>query len=162
MSEGDGNFKVSPHFSFHELTRTDKAGFQEANRMIAPGLLVPANALAWGILEGVRRRFDMPLIVHSAYRCEELNQAVGSSDTSQHIRFEACDFHIAGGDTKETWKWIWKQSMLPFGQLIFEAVGNASWIHISLGHPFRSLDRSGQVMTYDGREYTHVERAWVD
>ncbi len=152
------DFKISPHFSFHELSRTDKAEWQEANRQIQPGKLVPANALAWGILEGIRRRFAKPLIVHSAYRCPELNEAVGGEDTSQHPRFEAADFHVKDIDNEEVWNWVRKLSMLPFGQLILEP----SWIHVSLGYPFRSKASSGQVLTYDGRTYEHIGRAWFD
>lgn len=154
---------LSPHFSFSEMTRTDNRRFLEKNRQ-PPIELIPAGiALCTTLLEPIREHFKAPLIVHSAYRCPELNTAIKGSPTSQHRLLEACDFHLHGVDMTETWEWIWKESGLKFGQLLLEGFSQSyphpGWIHISLGAPFRDSKKCGQVMTYHiaTNKYTTVD-----
>ena len=112
----------------------------------------PLGRLCTQILEPIRAKWG-PVIVHSGFRCKALNDAVGSKDTSQHMRGEACDFHVLGrlnGEPlKEVFIWIWKQSGLKFGQLIWEC---GTWIHVSLP----TLKQNQQVMDYDGKKYTKL------
>lgn len=142
---------LSPHFSFQEMTRTDNRRFLDKNRQPPPEHLAAGEALCATLLEPIRAHFGKPLIVHSAYRCPELNTAIKGSPTSQHKLFQACDFHIHGVDMTETWEWI-AESGLPFGQLILEGFSVShpypGWIHISLGAPWRDPKRCGEVMTY--------------
>ena len=146
------DLQISPHFTWHELTRTDHADLQEANRIVPAPMTISANALAWGILEPIRRHFGQPLVVHSAYRCQKLNERVGGSVTSQHMAFKAADFHMIGVSNSDVWEWVAK-SGLPFGQLIHEP----SWIHVSLGWPLYEKHKSGRVMTFDGSNYDLID-----
>lgn len=70
---------------------------------------------------------DRPVVVHSAYRSPQVNAQVGGSPTSQHMRGEACDFHVLGLSVPETFEII-RRSALEYDQLIEEA---ASWVHVS-------------------------------
>lgn len=127
------DFKLTEYFTFFELTRTDRAEFQELNRR--KGLCYPAEltGLCRIILEPVRAHCGKPVIVHSGFRCFELNTAVGGSANSQHMLGQAADFHVDGVSVDDVFSWLWKKSGIPFGQLIDERRGADRWIHASTG-----------------------------
>ena len=60
-------------------------------------------------------------------------RAVGSKDTSQHIKGEAVDFEVPGITNLEIFYWI--KDNLDFDQLILEYykkdVPNSGWVHAS-------------------------------
>jgi len=146
---------ISPHFTLKELTKTDLAKFRTVNSNPPEELLPAAKALCETLLEPIRAHFDAPVIIHSGYRCPKLNQAIGGSKTSQHMKFEAADFHIVGHDLAEVWNWIGRESGLPFGQCILEggSLDKPTWIHLSLGPPWRPAKTSGQLLKFDGKRY---------
>ncbi len=136
------NYQLSPHFTFFELTKTDKPQFQEANRDVPDEMLRNLYALAWGILEPVRVHYNRPLHVHSCWRCPLLNRALaGASSTSQHCYAQAADFDVDGIPSKDLFDWIRLRSRLPFGQVIHEP---PSTVHLSLGKPI--WRRSGEAL----------------
>jgi hypothetical protein len=101
---------LSTHFSLYEMTRTDNAKLQDANRDVTDDQVGKLTMLA-GWLEGGARPLVGPMRVHSAYRCDALNGVLpGHSSTSQHPKCEAVDFDrglgtepsIAGGLTAKT------------------------------------------------------------
>jgi zinc D-Ala-D-Ala carboxypeptidase len=147
--------KVSPHFTLSELTRTDVPRFQVVNTSPPPGLMAAAKALCETLLEPIREHFGKPVIIHSAYRCPGLNAHIGGAKSSQHMKFEAADFHIVGEDLSEVWAWIGYKSGLKYGQCILEggSLANPTWIHISLGAPWRPEKVSGQLLKFDGKRY---------
>ena len=127
------DFKLSDHFTFYELTRTDKPEFQTVNREKAQGYVSELTGLCRIILEPVRAHYGRQVIIHSGFRCEELNAAIGGSKTSRHLQGMAADFHIAGVPLDDAFLWLWKESDIPFGQLIDERRNNSRWLHISAG-----------------------------
>lgn len=80
-------------------------------------------------LEKVRALLDKPIHVNSWYRCPELNTAVGSKNTSQHIKGEAIDFvSPAFGTPLDICNIIIaNKDLIGFDQLILEH----TWVHIS-------------------------------
>ena len=48
------------------------------------------------LLDPIREKFAVPMIITSGYRCEKLNKLVGGVDNSQHMKGEAVDFCFAG------------------------------------------------------------------
>lgn len=160
----DVHAKLSPHFTFGEMTITTNGRYLDENRRVPAALIGAGQALCQTLLEPIRDHFKQPVWIHSAYRCPALNAAVGGSKTSQHPKFEAADFHVGDVPFEDVWNWIWKDSKLPFGQAILEgwSAGHPSWIHLSLGAPYRGQVKSGQAMTFDGQKYVHVGRAsWM-
>lgn len=159
MSQIEYPKNLSDHFSFLEMTRTDNRKFLDKNREPSEELLKSGISLCNDILEPIRIHFGKALIIHSGYRCPELNKAIGGSKFSQHMKFEAADFHVSGVTLEEVFNWIWKESNLKWGQLILEgwSVGNPTWIHISLGAPWRDEKKCQQVLTFEAGKYKSLQ-----
>ena len=51
------------------------------------------KALVSEVLDPVREKLGMPIVVNSGYRCEKHNKDVGGVRNSQHLRGEAADIH---------------------------------------------------------------------
>ena len=145
---------LSPHFTLEELTATQVRSMVERNRVVSDSVRDALAHLCTDLLEPVRTHFGRPVIIHSGYRCPELNAMVGGSSTSQHRKGEAADFHVHGLPLVDVARWI-ASSGAPFGQLILEggSPGAWGWIHLSLGAPWRDSRRCGEVLTYDGSTY---------
>lgn len=135
---------LSEHFTLAEMARTSVRPLAASNLEAAGDHVEPLTALCQTILEPIRERFG-PVIIHSGYRSPSLNTTIGGSKTSQHMKGEAADFEVAGHTLEEVWDWIGK-SDLPYGQCLLEgyAAGEAGWIHISLGEPWRPREKSRQ------------------
>lgn len=56
-----------------------------------PAVIANLNVVASKMQE-IRNLLEAPIKINSGYRCLDLNRAVGSKDTSQHILGQACDF----------------------------------------------------------------------
>lgn len=123
--------KLTEHFSFEELTRTDVAELQNKNRKMAESLKGKIIRLAeWA--ETLRAVLKVPMIITSGYRCGKLNERVGGSATSQHTKAEAIDFIPSGLWAREAFIRL-KDSGVPFGQLILERRGSGFIIHAGMG-----------------------------
>lgn len=149
--------QLSPHFTLAELTTTEVRAYIESNAQ--PPMDVRANLakLCTQLLEPIRNHFDAPLIVHSGYRSRQLNQAIGGSRTSQHMKGEAADFHVVGVKLTDVFHWLLRERPLQVGQCLLEgwAVGNPTWIHISLerdGGP----ERNNMFMTMEQGRYRRL------
>ena len=53
------------------------------------------KALVSEVLDPVREKLGMPIVVNSGYRCEKHNKDVGGVKNSQHLRGEAADVTCA-------------------------------------------------------------------
>ena len=148
--------KLSRHFTFGELTRTSHGNLLETNRQEAEVVIDKLRDLCATLLEPVRAKYG-PVKIHSGFRGPAVIAAVGSkSSTSQHTKGEAVHFSVPGHKLDDVFRWIVTSSGIPFGQAILEGkqAGVATWIHLSLGKPYRAADRCGQALTcYDGKTY---------
>ncbi|ACC98489.1 Peptidase M15A [Elusimicrobium minutum Pei191] len=143
------NKVLSPHFSFKELVNTSNEKFVMANWNY--GLLNMSQLVKLANFgETVRTVLGVPMIITSAIRCPELNESIGGSKTSQHMKCEAIDFICRGIGVARIFDLI-RESNLTFGQLILEQAGGKEWIHISIGN-------KNEVMKYDGKKYIRMER----
>jgi uncharacterized protein YcbK (DUF882 family) len=142
---------LTQHFSFEELTRTGQSALQDKNRQEAQAYLPRLKALA-EMLEVIRAKFG-PVSVTSAFRGPSVNARAGGSKTSQHLTGEAADIGCGVSD-EELHKWIVTESGLKFGQCILEKPPGKSWVHISLGAPYRDPKRCGESLYFDGKTYT--------
>jgi len=132
---------LTKNFTLEELTITDHREFDnEPDYDETENLLRLANLLEQvkSVLGGV------PIMVNSAFRCKEVNDAVGSKDTSQHRLGCAADIRVPGMTPDEVVKAIIAAG-LPFDQLIREF---DRWTHISIPNEENAKPR-GQVLIID-------------
>jgi hypothetical protein len=141
---------LSPHFTLAELTRTSSGLYNVPTDAEVKAL----EALATTLLEPVRAKFG-PVSIHSGYRGPAVNAAIGGSKTSQHMKGEAADFHCPGAPLETVMRWIVVESGLSYGQVILEGhtKGEPTWIHLSLGAPYRLGSSCMQALTFDGKAY---------
>lgn len=124
--------QLSEHFSFEELTHTDHREFDNTPNDAELANLVRLAAF----LEEVKTLLGgKPVMVNSAFRSKQVNDAVGSKDTSQHRVGCAADLRIPGMTPDEVVRTIIASS-LQFDQIIREF---NSWTHISI--PNREGDK---------------------
>ena len=144
----DPRMRITPHFTAGEPTRTTHTRLRHQNRREALDHIDAITATC-NLAERVRSLCgDRPIIPHSGFRCKALNNALrGSSSRSQHMLGEALDFHVHGMPLEQVYEMI-KASPIAadVGQCLLEGyVGSRpSWIHLSLGAPWRPAARSGQ------------------
>jgi hypothetical protein len=93
--------------------------------------LVNLVVLVQQVLQPCREQFGS-ISINSGLRVLELNQAIGSSDKSQHINGEAADFEAYLISNRRLAEWI--KEKLDFDQLILEYPGpdpRDGWVHCS-------------------------------
>ena len=137
--------KLSAHFDLEEFTCSDTAARMCINNDLPIELLAEAKKTA-DMMEAIRAYLSdrlqkpCPVIITSAYRCPQLNKAIGSSETSDHIKMMAVDFKApAFGSPYDICREIAPaMSMLGIGQIIYEF---ESWIHVSTRIPDKVINR---------------------
>jgi hypothetical protein len=135
---------MTPHFSLAELTATSHRQFDNTPNEAETASL---QRLA-EFLEQVKEALDgKPIMVNSAFRSKQVNDSVGSKDTSQHRIGCAADFRVPGMTPDAVVRAVIAAG-LPFDQIIREF---DAWTHISVtntpdGTPRRQaliIDKAG-------------------
>jgi hypothetical protein len=116
---------LSEHFTLEELTHTDHREFDNT-----PNDAELSNLQRLALfLEEVKTVLEgRPIMVNSAFRSKQVNDAVGSKDTSQHRIGCAADLRVPGMTPDEVVKAV-MASELGFDQVIREF---DRWTHISV------------------------------
>ena len=132
---------LTEHFTLEELTTTDHRQFDNT-----PNETERANLVRLaGLLELVKVALGgKPIMVNSAFRSKQVNDAVGSKDTSQHRVGCAADIRVPGVTPDQVVKAV-IAAKLPFDQLIREF---DRWTHISVPNDPKGKPR-GQVLIID-------------
>lgn len=123
--------QITEHFSLDELTTTTHKKLINKNYLYGLSKMTQMNILAH-FAEQVRLIVGCPMKITSGIRCEELNNLVGGSKTSQHLKGEAIDFIPTKIKVQTAFTKL-RNSNLEFGQLIIEKSGSKEWVHISIG-----------------------------
>ena len=132
---------LSEHFTLEELTHTDHREFDNVPN---ESELANLKRLA-AFLETVKSAIGgKPIIVNSAFRCKEVNDAVGSSDKSQHRVGCAADIRVPQMTPDEVVKAIIAAG-LPYDQVIREF---DRWTHVSIPNTADAKPR-GQKLIID-------------
>jgi len=122
---------LSDHFTYAEFTRSDTALRLGLTNDMPMELLHNARATAV-MLERIRAFLGGPMAVTSGYRCLELNRAIKSKDTSDHVQALACDFVCPSIPTFGVAKQLAAvMDKLFIGQLIYEH----TWVHVGVPVP---------------------------
>lgn len=156
------DIQLSDHFTLYDLTKTKHADLQEINRNVTTEQIAKLREVA-RLLEHVVYVLGTKIIPTSGYRCPELNKRVGSTDRSQHLLCEAADFIPGQQDIGTAFRNLWKdvkENKSNVGQLIFEtqerSYGIDSWLHISLGTPYRFPEKCAQILRMTNGVYTRL------
>lgn len=136
---------LSQHFTLEEFCDSSTADRRGIANVLPASLHSQAQDTV-DMLERIRafltRQADhpVPMVITSGYRCLELNRAIGSSDTSDHIKAMAADWRApAFGTPYDVCKALAPHvSALGIGQLIHEF---GSWIHTSTRTPAKPVNR---------------------
>ena len=116
---------LTEHFTLEELTHTDHREFENVPNEAE---LENLNRLA-KFLEDVKTALGgKPVMVNSAFRSKQVNDAVGSKDSSQHRIGCAVDIRVPGLKPDEVVRTI-IASGLPYDQVIREF---DRWTHVSI------------------------------
>ena len=136
--------QLSEHFSLEELTHTDHREFDNTPTEAETANLQRLAAF----LEQVKTALGgKPIMVNSAFRSKQVNDAVGSKDTSQHRIGCAADIRVPGLVPDEVVKSV-IASDLPFDQVIREF---DRWTHISVpNHPDDKPRRQALIIDKQG------------
>lgn len=128
---------MTPHFSLAELTVTDHREFDNT-----PNETEIANLQRLAeFLETVKTTLGgKPIMVNSAFRSKQVNDAVGSKDTSQHRLGCAADIRVPGMTPDEVVKALMG---LPFDQIIREF---DRWTHISVPNVAGAAPRKSKLI----------------
>ena len=128
------SFSLMRYFSYSEFLKSDVAEkYQITNIPDSAQLLQVLDnikALVDNILDPLRAKIGRPIIITSGYRCQQVNELVGGSKTSQHLSGKAADIHVQGY-TPQQMDMVYRtiQMYYDFDQLIFYPSKNI--IHIS-------------------------------
>ena len=131
---------MTPHFTLAELTATSHRQFDNT-----PNETELANLQKLAeFLEEVKTLLDgKPIMINSAFRSKQVNDSVGSKDTSQHRLGYAADIRVPGMTPDQVVRAL-VASDLPFDQVIREF---DAWTHVSISpSPRRQaliIDRAG-------------------
>jgi hypothetical protein len=131
---------LTEHFTLAELTTTSHRQFDNT-----PNDAEMANLQKLAeFLEEVKALLNgKPIMINSAFRSKQVNDSVGSKDTSQHRTGSAADIRVPGMTPDAVVRAL-VASDLPFDQVIREF---DAWTHISISSTPRRqaliIDRAG-------------------
>ena len=131
---------LTEHFTLAELTTTSHRQFDNTPN---DAELANLQKLA-EFLEEVKALLNgKPIMINSAFRSKQVNDSVGSKDTSQHRTGSAADIRVPGMTPDAVVRAL-VASDLPFDQVIREF---DAWTHISISSTPRRqaliIDRAG-------------------
>ena len=132
---------MTPHFTLAELTATSHRQFDNT-----PNEAETANLQRLAeFLEQVKETLNgKPIMVNSAFRSKQVNDSVGSKDTSQHRIGCAADIRVPGMTPDAVVRAV-IASGLPYDQIIREF---DAWTHISVTNTPDGTPR-GQALIID-------------
>ena len=118
---------LSENFTLQELTHSDVAVRYDWENNPDANEINNLTRLA-DLLEQVRTLIGKPVMINSAYRCKQVNDAVGSKDSSQHRIGCAADIRVPNMTPDEVVKAV-MASDIGYDQIIREF---DRWTHISV------------------------------
>jgi len=135
---------LTEHFTLEELTHTDHREFDNTPN---DAELENIKRLA-EFLEQVKTVLGgKPIMVNSAFRSKQVNDAVGSKDTSQHRIGCAADIRVPSMTPDEVVRAV-IESGLPYDQIIREF---DRWTHISIpNEPARAPRKQALIIDKQG------------
>lgn len=132
----DPNKKLSENFTLAEMVASDTAKKLKIDNTPTLADIYHLEELCKMLLQPIRDAYGKPIKVTSGFRCRKLNQAVGGSPSSAHMRGYAADIKPVSGSYKEFEAFVVDFLMahpeIKFDQVLLERKGNTKWLHVSL------------------------------
>lgn len=120
-----GNFAADEFFVSEKAKELGIKNYPKQEQSILPCLMLVADKI-----QEIRNLLQHPIKINSAYRCLEVNRAIGSKDNSQHVQGSAIDFVCHSfGSPLEIVKFL-KENKIKVDQCLVES----SWVHLSIKH----------------------------
>lgn len=133
--------RLSPHFSLEELTHSDTAVRLGIDNTPTVEVIDNLTFLA-GELEYVRDILGHPMLVSSGFRCNALNDHLGSKRTSSHTQGLAVDFICPSFGNPSSVVSAIVMANINYDQVILEY---DRWVHLS----FKQVDPRKQALIID-------------
>lgn len=131
----DPNQKLSENFTLGEFLASDVAKKKNINNMPTLVDIYHMTELCKFLLQPIRDAWGAPIKITSGFRCKTLNDAVGGSKTSAHLRGYGVDIKPASGKYEDFEKFViefLQSSDLKWDQAIKEQTknGRSKWVHL--------------------------------
>lgn len=130
----DPNKKLSENFTLAEMVASDTAKKLKIDNTPTLADIYHLEELCKMLLQPIRNAYGKPIKVTSGFRCRKLNQAVGGSPSSAHMRGYAADIKPVSGSYKEfeafVVDFLMEHPEIKYDQVIRETSGNSKWLHL--------------------------------
>jgi zinc D-Ala-D-Ala carboxypeptidase len=134
--------QLSPNFSLEELTRSEAAARNGWDNTPNEAELENLKRLA-ALLQDVKAAVGgKPVLINSGFRSKQVNDAVGSKDSSQHRLGCASDLRVPGMTPRQVVE-ACIEAKVPFDQIILEF---DSWTHISVPNTADAAPRGSKLI----------------
>lgn len=123
---------ISKYITFEEATTSQTATRNKILNVPSDLELINMQLVGIRVFDVIREHFKTPIRVSSFFRSLRLNNSVGGSKTSQHVKGQAIDIQGTGKLTNQM-IFDYVKDNLDFDQLIHEygTDTNPAWVHIS-------------------------------
>jgi len=144
----DLNYKLAPNFALKEFkVSSDHPELAEKISFSLEDVLT-LRILCLECAQPIRDKFGTVMVL-SGKRDEELNSAVGGSKTSDHLTCNAADLFPLDFHPERVFKWIVKESNIPYRQVIYYP--SQRFIHISSNIPQKQSKHDALVCKEAGQ-----------
>ena len=134
--------QLSPNFTLEELTRSDAASRNGWDNTPNEAEIENLKRLA-ELLQAVKTALGgKPVMINSGFRSKQVNDSVGSKDSSQHRIGCAADIRVPGMTPRQVVE-ACIAAKVPFDQIILEF---DSWTHISVPNTPESAPRGSKLI----------------
>lgn len=136
---------LTKNFTLEEMCKSETALRLGLDNEPNDEQLANLVALCECVLQPVRDHFGKGVKVNSGLRTLAVNRAIGSKDTSDHVKGMAADIEIPSVPNAELAQWI--ADNLEFRQVILEfytpGIPDSGWVHVS----YNPGDNKKQTLT---------------
>ena len=125
--------KISQHITYAEAIHSSTAKRKAIDNTPNPTQVEAMKVTALKVFEPLREFVKGPIKISSMFRSIALNEALGGSKSSQHMKGQAMDLDDVYGYKTNAEMYHWIKENLNFDQLIWEfgTDTNPNWIHVS-------------------------------
>jgi zinc D-Ala-D-Ala carboxypeptidase len=133
---------LSPNFTLEELTRSEAAARNGWDNTPNEAEIENLKRLA-ALLQDVKAAVGgKPVLINSGFRSKQVNDAVGSKDSSQHRLACAADLRVPGMTPRQVVE-ACIEAKVPFDQIILEF---DAWTHISVPNTPDAAPRGSKLI----------------